>query len=163
MEQTAEFYMEKALEQARLAYEADEVPVGAVAVFENKIIGVGSNSVIRLADPTAHAEILALREAGQFLQNYRLPQVDLYVTLEPCMMCYTAMIHARIRNLYYGADDPKTGIFSTGKFNEIKSIFNHTISSESGIIGEVSAQLLRDFFRARRGAGVVERGGLESR
>lgn len=163
MKYDEEYFMRQALEQAWLAYEADEVPVGAVAVYDNKIIGAASNSVIRNADPTAHAEILALRQAGDYLQNYRLLEVDLYVTLEPCLMCYAAMVHARVRGLFYGAEDPKTGIFSTQKFNEIKSIFNHTISSKSGIIGELSAQLLRDFFRARRGAGAVERGGLESR
>ncbi|MCP5102651.1 MAG: nucleoside deaminase, partial [bacterium] len=120
------FFMEKAFEQAELAYQAQEVPVGAVVVRENEIIGKGYNSVIKNADPTAHAEIVALREAGKTIGNYRLVDAGIYVTLEPCVMCYAALVHARVKNLYYGADDPKGGIFSTGKFNSIKNIFNHT-------------------------------------
>lgn len=163
MENEHLFFMEKALELAGQAYSEEEVPVGAVVVLDAQIIGSGYNSVITLSDPTAHAEIIALREAGKTIKNYRLLETSLYVTLEPCVMCYTAMIHARIKNLYYGAADPKGGIFSTGKFDLIKNIFNHTISAKSGIIGEKSSRLLQEFFQARRGAGAVERDGLENR
>ncbi len=155
--------MQEALELARRAYREQEVPVGAVVVYNNEIIGRGYNSVITLSDPTAHAEIVAMREAGGVLGNYRLVDADLYVTLEPCTMCYAAMVHGRVKNLYYGAPDFKGGIFSTGAFELIKNIFNHTIEVKSGIIGDKSSEMLRDFFRERRGAGAVERGGLENR
>jgi tRNA(adenine34) deaminase len=157
------FFMAKALELAEQACREEEVPVGAVIVRDNEIIGSGWNSVIKLSDPTAHAEIIAMRDAGKAIGNYRLMDTDLYVTLEPCVMCYAAMVHARIKNLYYAAADPKGGIFSTGKYNLIKNIFNHTITSKSGIIGDKSSRLLQEFFRERRGAGAVERDGLENR
>lgn len=157
------FFMEKAYEQAELAYQADEVPIGAVMVLNNEIIATGYNSVIMNSDPTAHAEIMVLREAGKKLKNYRLLNTTIYVTLEPCFMCYAALVHARVKNLYYGAGDPKGGIFSTGKFDLIKNIFNHTIEAKSGIIGDKTSRLIREFFQARRGAGAAERDGLENR
>ena len=156
-------FMKKAFNLARSANANSEVPVGAVIVSDGKIIASGYNSLITRHDPSAHAEIIALREAGQRLGNYRLTGVDMYVTLEPCCMCYTALVQARIGNLYYGADDPKTGIFSTGSFDLIKEIFNHKIGIHPGIMAEESAELLKDFFKKRRGAGAVERGGLENR
>ncbi len=156
-------FMNEAFELAQQAYREDEVPVGAVVVLDNKIIGRGYNSVIRRSDPTAHAEIIALREAGQTIGNYRIMNAELYVTLEPCLMCYSAMVHARIVNLYYGAFDSKTGIFSTGIFFDIKKIFNHTINAKSGIMLEATSKLIQLFFQERRGARVVERGGLENR
>ncbi len=155
--------MQQALQLAEVAYHAGEVPVGACVVFNNEIIGRGYNSVIKESDPSAHAEIIALREAGKVIGNYRLVEADLYVTLEPCTMCFTAMIHARIRHLYIGAADFKTGVFSTGTFLQIKKIFNHTITEKFGIIGEASSKLLQAFFKERRGAGAVERDGLENR
>ncbi|MGD2087355.1 MAG: tRNA adenosine(34) deaminase TadA [Candidatus Aminicenantes bacterium] len=158
--------MKKALEMAGLAYQQQEVPVGAVVVLDNHIIGSGYNSVIKNCDPTGHAEIVALRTAGEKTGNYRIVGADVYVTLEPCLMCYAAMVHARINHLFFAASDNKTGIFSSGAFEQIKSIFNHTIAVKSGIMLEASSKLLRDFFqerRERRGAGVVERGGLENR
>ncbi len=160
------YFMKKALEMAEMAYYREEVPVGAVVVLDNEIIGKGCNSMIKNCDPTAHAEMLALRTAGEKTGNYRVLGADIYVTLEPCVMCYAAMVHARVNNLFFGALDAKTGIFSTGAFEQIKSIFNHTITIKSGIMLEASSKLLQDFFqerRARRGAGVVERGGLENR
>lgn len=163
MKTEATYFMEKALELAGQAYREQEVPVGAVVVFNQKIVGSGYNSVITLSDPTAHAEILALRDAGKTIGNYRLVDTDIYVTLEPCVMCYAALVHARVKNLYYGAPDFKGGIFSTGKFDLIKNIFNHTITKKSGIIGDKSSRLLQDFFQERRGAGAVERDGLENR
>ena len=163
MNQDHLFFMEQAFEQAMLAYNADEVPIGAVIVLNNEIIARGYNSAIKNSDPTAHAEINALREAGKTLDNYRLLDTTMYVTLEPCVMCYAALVHARVKTLYYGANDFKGGIFSTGKFDLIKNIFNHTIDVNSGIIGDKSSRLLQDFFQARRGAGAVERDGLENR
>ncbi|HLP44893.1 MAG TPA: tRNA adenosine(34) deaminase TadA [Candidatus Kapabacteria bacterium] len=163
MDQDQLFFMEKAFEQAELAYQAEEVPIGAVIVLNNEIIAAGYNSVIKNSDPTAHAEIIALRAAGKTLNNYRLLDTAIYVTLEPCIMCYAALVHARVKYLYYGAGDPKGGIFSTGKFDLIKNIFNHTIEAKSGIIGDKTSRLIRDFFQARRGAGAAERDGLENR
>ena len=160
------FFMKKALEMAELAYQHQEVPVGAVVVLDNEIIGSGYNSMIKNCDPTAHAEIVALRAAAEKTGNYRVLGADVYVTLEPCLMCFAAMVHARVNNLFFGALDAKTGVFSTGAFERIKSIFNHTIAVKSGIMLEASSKLLQDFFRERRerrGAGVVERGGLENR
>jgi tRNA(adenine34) deaminase len=160
------FFMKKALEMAELAYQHQEVPVGALVVLDNEIIGTGYNSVIKNCDPTAHAEIVALRAAAEKTGNYRVLGADVYVTLEPCLMCCAAMVHARVNNLFFGALDSKTGVFSTGAFELIKSIFNHTIAVKSGIMLEASSKLLQDFFqerRERRGAGVVERGGLENR
>lgn len=149
------YFMEKAFDLAEKAYRQDEVPVGAVVVLGDEIIGNGFNSVIKNSDPTAHAEIVALREAGKAVKNYRLLDTDIFITLEPCLMCFTAMVNARIKNLYFGAFDTKGGIFSTGKFDLIKNIFNHTIEVKSGIIKDKSSRLLQDFFKERRGAGVV--------
>ena len=166
MEKDELFFMKKALEMAEMAYYRLEVPVGAVVVLDNEIIGTGCNSVIKNCDPTAHAEIVALRAAAEQIGNYRVLGADVYVTLEPCMMCYAAMVHSRVDNLFFGALDAKTGVFSTGAFEQIKSVFNHTITVKSGIMLEASSKLLQDFFqerRERRGAGVVERGGLENR
>ncbi|UCH98754.1 MAG: nucleoside deaminase [Candidatus Aminicenantes bacterium] len=166
MEKDELFFMKQALALAELAYQAQEVPVGAVVVLNNEMIGKGYNAVIKNSDPTAHAEMVALREAGEKIGNYRVLGADVYVTLEPCLMCYSAMVQARVRNLFFGALDAKTGIFSTGAFAGIKNIFNHTIAVKSGIMSEPSSKLLQDFFREqreRRGAGVVERGGLENR
>lgn len=163
MEKEPIYFMEKAYEQAELAFKEEEVPVGAVVVLDNEIIGRGYNSVIKNSDPTAHAEIIAIRQAGKLVKNYRILDTDIYVTLEPCLMCYAAMVNARVKNLFFGAFDSKSGIFSTGKFDLIKNIFNHTIEVKSGIIGDKSAQLLQEFFKVRRGAGAVERDGLENR
>jgi tRNA(adenine34) deaminase len=163
MENNELYFMKQAFEMAERAFREQEVPVGAVVVLNNQIIGKGYNSVIKQSDPTAHAEIAALREAGKAIGNYRILDADIYVTLEPCVMCYAAMVQARTRNLYFGAFDYKGGIFSTGKFNLIKDIFNHTITVKSGIMLDNSSKLLQKFFQERRGAGVVERGGLENR
>lgn len=160
-----EFFIQEALKSAQEAYQNGEVPVGAVIVSGDQIIARGANAVIRLNDPTAHAEIIALREAGRVLNNYRLTETELFVTLEPCTMCFAALVHARIKSLCYAAPDAKTGVVSTGVLDQIKKIFNHTITinEKSGIIGATSTKLLQTFFKERRGAGVVERDGLESR
>lgn len=163
MEKDEHYFMGQAYALAQQAYAEQEVPVGAVVVLEGEIIGRGYNSVRKTSDPSAHAEILALREAGKHVGNYRILESDLYVTLEPCLMCYSAMVHARVRTMVYGAPDAKTGVFATGAFDEIKNVYNHTIAVKCGIMSEASSKILQDFFKERRGAGAVERGGLESR
>jgi tRNA(adenine34) deaminase len=163
MKQADIFFMEQALRQARKGEKKGEVPVGAVAVLGGKVISRGYNSVIGKSDPSAHAEIVALRKAGLKIKNYRLAELELYVTLEPCLMCFSALVNARIRRLVYAAGDEKTGIFSTGAFKMVKPIFNHGIIVDSGILQEQSSILLKKFFQDRRDAGVVERGGLENR
>ena len=155
--------MKKALSQAIAAERRGEVPVGAVVVREGRIIGQASNAPIIDSDPSAHAEIKALRRAGKKAGEYRLNGCELFVTLEPCLMCYSAMVHARIGKLVYGADDPKGGIFSTGVFDSVKHIYNHRITVESGLLAEPASIMLSGFFQARRGAGAVERDGLENR
>ena len=142
--------LQAALAEARAAAEAGEVPIGAVAVHNGEIIARGQNSVIRANDPTAHAEIVALRTAASALRNYRLNGVTLYVTLEPCAMCAGAMIHARIDRLVYSAADPKAG--AAGSVLEVLNHpkLNHQMLVEQGILVEESADLLRSFFRERR-------------
>lgn len=143
-------FMEEALSLAQQAYDNNEVPVGAVLVREGKIIGRGFNQSITQKDPSAHAEIVALREAAKNLKNYRLVNTTLYVTLEPCPMCIGAMIHARIERLVFAAKDPKTGAVCSVCNWIDASIFNHKISWEQGPCADQSANLLRDFFQQRR-------------
>ena len=142
--------MQAALAEARAAAEAGEVPIGAVAVLNGEIIARGQNNVIRTSDPTAHAEIVALRAAAAALGNYRLNGITLYVTLEPCAMCTGALIHARIDRLVYAAADPKAG--AAGSVLEVLNHprLNHQMQLEQGILAEESAELLRSFFRERR-------------
>ncbi len=142
--------MQAALAEARLAAEAGEVPIGAVVVREGAIIACGQNSVLRDLDPTAHAEIVALRAAAAVLANYRLPGCTLYVTLEPCAMCAGAMIHARLDRLVFAAADPKAG--ATGSVLSVLNHpqLNHQMQVEQGILGNEAAELLRSFFRERR-------------
>jgi tRNA(adenine34) deaminase len=139
-----------ALAEARLAAEAGEVPIGAVAVREGAIIARGQNRVLRDVDPTAHAEIVALRAAATALGNYRLAGCTLYVTLEPCAMCAGAMIHARIDRLVYAAADPKAGACGSVLAVLNHPQLNHKIQVEQGIAADESAELLRNFFRERR-------------
>jgi tRNA(adenine34) deaminase len=142
--------MEAALAEARLAAEAGEVPIGAVVVHDGAILARGQNRVLRSNDPTAHAEIVALRAAAAALGNYRLAGCTLYVTLEPCAMCAGAMIHARIDKLVFAADDPKAGACGSvlAVLNHPK--LNHQMWAERGLLAEESAELLRSFFRERR-------------
>jgi tRNA(adenine34) deaminase len=142
-------FMVLALAEAKRAGLRGEVPVGAILVKGGEVIASGSNAVIGLHDPTAHAEVLALREAGQKLQNYRLPDCELFVTLEPCAMCAAAMIHARISRVVYGASDPKTGA-AGGLLNVFETTFNHQTTVQGGVMAEECGGLLRDFFRAKR-------------
>ena len=152
MKKDAAYYMKKALSQAEAAEKRGEVPVGAVVVRDGRVIGRGGNAPIGDSDPSAHAEIKALRRAGKKAGAYRLNGCELYVTLEPCLMCYGAMVQARISKLIYGADDPKGGIFTTGAFNGAKHVFNHRIKVESGLLAAPAAAILKGFFKARRGA-----------
>lgn len=145
-----EQWMQAAIDCAKQAEAQNEVPVGAVIVADNKIIAQGWNQTIQQHDPTAHAEMIALREAGKELQNYRLLNATLYVTLEPCAMCLGAMKHARLKRIVYGASDPKTGV--CGGAVDIVSLphWNHEFAIDSGILSEDCAKLLRDFFHAKR-------------
>ena len=139
-----------ALEQARKAQAAGEVPVGAVVVRGGEIVGAGFNAPISRHDPTAHAEIRALRAAATKLGNYRLPECELYVTLEPCAMCVGAMLHARIARLVFGAADPKTGACGSvlDLFSEPR--LNHHTTVTNGVMAEECGTLLREFFAAKR-------------
>jgi tRNA(adenine34) deaminase len=148
-EQDAHF-MQLALKQAKLAAELDEVPVGAVVVLKNEIIASSHNHQIQTNNPTAHAEVLALEQAAQHLKNYRLPGCTLYVTLEPCLMCVGAMVHARIDRLVYGASDPKTGMAGTVD-NLIEQVYhNHKVACHGGVMARECGQVLQDFFKAKR-------------
>ncbi len=143
-------YMRMAIEQAQLAAQSGEVPVGAVLVRDGQVISKAFNKPIANHDPSAHAEMLALREVALADENYRIPGSTLYVTLEPCAMCSGAMLHARIDRVVYGAQDPKTG--AAGSVLDIFSSkqINHQTSVEGGIMSEECGQLLRDFFKGRR-------------
>ena len=142
--------MEAAMAEARLAGEADEVPIGAVAASGGEIVARGQNRVLRDVDPTAHAEMVALRAAAAAVGNYRLTDCTLYVTLEPCAMCAGAMVHARLERLVFAAPDPKAGAAGSvlGVVNHPE--LNHRMAVEQGLLAEESAELLRSFFRERR-------------
>lgn len=143
-------WMAQALVLARRAVEAGEVPIGAVIVRDGEIVGRGWNRNISLKDPSAHAEIMAMREAGKTLGNHRLPGCSLYVTLEPCPMCAGAMIHARLARVVFGADDPKTGA-AGGVFDLLGDpSHNHRVEVTGGCLAEESSALLKDFFKQRR-------------
>lgn len=142
--------MQAALAEARIAAEAGEVPIGAVVVHEGAIIARGQNRVLRDVDPTAHAEIVALRAAATTLGNYRLVGCTLYVTLEPCAMCAGAMIHSRIDRLVFAAPDPKAGACGSVLAVLNHPQLNHKIQVEQGIAADEAAELLRSFFRERR-------------
>ncbi len=147
---TTEPLMQCAMAEAQDAAAHGEVPVGAVVVLQGTIIGRGQNRVIRDSDPTAHAEVVALRMAAQFLRNYRLNGCELYVTLEPCAMCAGAILHARISRLVYAAADPKAG--ACGSVLDILNHpqLNHTVRVEAGLLAEDCGAMLKAFFRARR-------------
>jgi tRNA(adenine34) deaminase len=143
-------FMQQAIEQAQLAALAGEVPVGAVLVREGQVISKAFNQPISKHDPSAHAEMLALRQAALLEQNYRLPGTTLYVTLEPCTMCAGAILHARVDRVVYGAPDPKTG--AAGSVADIFSSkqINHQTRVEGGVMSDECGQLLRTFFKERR-------------
>ncbi len=144
-------WMQLALEEASKAASLGEVPVGAVAVFEERVIAADHNRSLALADPTAHAEVLVLRKAAYLQENYRLEGLSLYVTLEPCCMCAGAMIWARIASLVFAAWDPKSGAVASKASLLANGRFNHAIAWSGGILEEKSQELLQDFFKKRRG------------
>jgi tRNA(Arg) A34 adenosine deaminase TadA len=146
-----ERWMRRALELAVHARDAEgEVPVGALLVLDGEVVGEGWNRNITLSDPSAHAEIGALRDAGKRLANHRFPGTSLYVTLEPCAMCAMALVHARVARVVYGASDPKTGAAGSVFDTLVSDRHNHRIEVRGGLLADESATLLRDFFRARR-------------
>ena len=155
MSHSDELWMEEALREAQRALAMGEVPVGAVVVHDGHIVGRGWNRPITAHDPRAHAEILALREAGHGVGNYRLLDCDLYVTVEPCAMCAGAITHARIRRLIYGAEDPKAGAVHSmlQVLNHPK--LNHQVEVTSGVLAARCMDLVQTFFREKRAAGQV--------
>ena len=143
-------FMSAALAQAELASAADEVPVGAVLVVDGEIVGRGYNQPVSSHDPTAHAEVMALRDAGLHLANYRLPGSTLYVTLEPCAMCSGAIMHARVERVVFGARDPKTGVAGSVIDLFAESRLNHHATTLGGVLAEECGALLSGFFAERR-------------
>jgi tRNA(adenine34) deaminase len=143
-------FMEAAVREARLAAAAGEVPIGAVLVHAGEIIARGNNRTIRDCDPTAHAEMVALREAARHFGNYRLGESTVYVTLEPCLMCAGAMVQARIARVVFGADDPKGGAARTSFAVFGNASLNHEVEFTGGLMAEETAELLQAFFAARR-------------
>ena len=145
-----EHFMQLALEQARLGGLRGEVPVGAVVVQEGEVVGSGFNCPISTRDPSAHAEMVAIRAAAARLDNYRLPGSTLYVTLEPCSMCAGLIVHSRIARVVYGTTEPKAGVaVSRGQFFQ-QDFLNHRVLVEGGVLAEACSSLLSDFFKARR-------------
>ena len=142
--------MDAALEQARLALAAAEVPIGAVLVIDDEIVARAFNQPISACDPTAHAEVLVLREAARVVGNYRLTAADVYVTLEPCLMCVGALVHARVRRLIFGAAEPKTGaLVSTARALETPGL-NHRFEFAGGVREDAARELIQEFFREKR-------------
>jgi tRNA(adenine34) deaminase len=147
---TAENWMREALAEAEKAEAIGEVPVGAVLLINEKIVGRGHNQSITMHDPTAHAEVIALRQAARTMQNYRLPGSIMLVTVEPCVLCVGAMIQARIEEVIYGAADPKAGAVHSNFGLASAAQLNHTIKVTAGILENECGSLLRTFFQARR-------------
>ena len=144
-------WMTKALDLADRAADSGEVPVGAVVVAaDGELIGEGYNQVISAADPTAHAEVVALRDAARRVENYRLPGATLYVTLEPCTMCAGALVHARIALLVYGAEEPRAGVVVSNGNALDSPWYNHRVETLGGVLAEDSSRRLKAFFKARR-------------
>jgi tRNA(adenine34) deaminase len=147
---TDENWMNFAIEEAKLAMKENEVPIGSIIVRNDKIIAKAHNQVIAMNDPTAHAEILVLRKAGNLEKNYRLVGSTLYVTLEPCAMCFGAMMHARIERVVFGASDPKTGVCGTCIDLTNEKNFNHKIDLTKDVLDNHCKKILQDFFKERR-------------
>jgi tRNA(adenine34) deaminase len=147
---SVEQFMDAALEQARLALAAGEVPIGAVLVIDDEIVARAFNQPISACDPTAHAEVLVLREAARLVGNYRLTAADVYVTLEPCLMCVGALVHARVRTLIFGAAEPKTGaLVSTARALETPGL-NHRFEFVGGVREDAAREVIQEFFREKR-------------
>lgn len=147
---TDELWMEEALRCAQRALETNEVPVGAIVVREGVVVGRGWNRNLTDSDPTAHAEIVALRDAGRNLGNHRLVECDLFATIEPCAMCAGAAVHARVRRLVYGADDPKAGAIRSALLVVNHPSLNHQMEVRGGVLAGRAAEMLQEFFRKRR-------------
>lgn len=150
MPENHEHWMRKALVLAQSASDLDEVPVGAILVRDNVIIGEGHNQPISFHDPTAHAEILALRDAAAKESNYRLPGSTLYVTIEPCTMCVGAIIHARIDTIVFACTEPKAGALVSNLHLHEKKFYNHSLNIIEGVLAHESSELIRCFFKAKR-------------
>ncbi len=150
-----EHFMREAQREARKALAAGEVPVGAVVVLDGRVVGAGFNQPIGRADPTAHAEIVALRVAAREVGNYRLTRATLYVTVEPCMMCVGAIVHARIGTLVYGASDPKAGAVRSAMRALDHPALNHRVEVIEGVLAEECGQIMQDFFRDRRASSGI--------
>jgi tRNA(adenine34) deaminase len=143
-------YMQAALEQARLAFSAGEVPIGAILVIDDAIIARGFNQPISAVDPTAHAEVLVLREAARAIGNYRLTDAVVYVTVEPCLMCVGALVHARVREVVYGAPEPKTGaLVSSVRGLDVPGL-NHRFAITGGVLEAECRDIIQQFFKDRR-------------
>ncbi|WP_439651598.1 tRNA adenosine(34) deaminase TadA [Microbulbifer elongatus] len=143
-------FMQQALGLAAKAAELGEVPVGAVVVLDGQVIGEGFNQPIAASDPSAHAEVMALRAAARHQQNYRLPGATLYVTIEPCTMCFGTLVHARIARLVYGAAEPRAGVVASQLQLPEQTFFNHRVLVEGGVLQDEAATLVREFFQKRR-------------
>ena len=141
-------WMARAIQQAKIAKEYNEVPIGAVIVYKDELIAEAFNQPRSLSDPSAHAEINALRQAGKYLNNYRLNDATMYVTLEPCIMCLGAMVHARIKKLVYAAKDPKKD--SVTLFAQLASNLNHSMDIHGGVLEDEAGKLIKDFFKEKR-------------
>jgi len=148
-----EHFMRRCLVLAEQASAVGEVPVGAVVVFENEIVGEGYNQPISSTDPSAHAEIIALRNAAKYLHNYRLPNTTLYVTVEPCTMCAGALVQSRIARLVFGTPEPRSGAVCSHKQVLDGTHLNHRVEYEQGCLQEECAQLMQHFFRKKRSGG----------
>ena len=149
-EQIDQNYMRLALEQGQLAYDCGEVPVGAVVVFAGQVIGRGYNKPITSLDPSAHAEVVALRDAAKNIGNYRLPGSTLYVTVEPCTMCTGLLVHSRIERLVYGTTEPKSGVIESAMCLLDRPFYNHKIDILGGVLATEASTLMSDFFTMRR-------------
>ena len=143
-------FMRAALVEAEKARELDEIPIGAIVTLNDEIIGRGCNSVIKNSDPTCHAEIMALRDAAHHLSNYRLPEVNLYVTLEPCIMCLGAIFYARVKHVFFGAHDPKFQSCDPNQSLINNKIINHHTTAQGGILEQECAELLTHYFKQKR-------------
>lgn len=152
LQQTHEYFMRHAMELAQQGEALGEVPVGAVIVKDGEIIGEGFNQPITSHDPTAHAEVVALRDAASRIENYRLTDCTLYVTIEPCTMCAGSLIHARIKQLVFGANEPKSGVVGSNDNALLLPHFNHRIEVVSGVLAEECSAMMSNFFAARRAA-----------
>jgi len=143
-------WMKIALNEANKSLQMDEVPVGAIIVLDGQIISTGHNAPIKNNDPSAHAEIEAIRNASKRLENYRLTGASIYVTLEPCAMCYGAIVHSRISKIFYGTSDPKSGVCGSCEDFGEKSFFNHKPQISGQIMANECSKILKDFFKAKR-------------